>query len=99
MALLRCLCLQHTAEECDKASPATDCDEGPSGVRLLLPRGTACQEPAVLGAGGKMFSPVLPMSELRTGSATEEWGPGADQLEFLAMRMRCDESALFNLQV
>lgn len=95
MALLRCLCLQHT-EECDKASPATDCDEGPAGVRLLLPQGMACQEPAVLGAGGKMSGPVLPMSELRTGSATEEWGPGGGQLGFLDVRVRCDESAKHN---
>lgn len=97
MAFLRCLCLQHTEEECDKVSPATDCDEGPSGVRLLLPWGMACQEPLVLGAGGKKSGPVLPTSELLTGLATEEWSPGGDQLEFLAVHMRCDESAKCNM--
>lgn len=37
MALLSYLCLQYTEEECDKASTAADCSEGPPGVRLLLP--------------------------------------------------------------
>lgn len=97
MAILRCVCLQHTEEECDKANPATDYDEGPSGVRLLLPQGMACQEAAVLGAGAKMSGPVLPMGELCIGSATEEWGPGGDQLELLAVHIRCDESATSNM--
>lgn len=95
MAFLRCLCLPYT-DECDKVSPVTDGDEGPSVVRVLLPWGTACQEPAVLGAGGKISGPVMPVSEVYRGSATEGRGPGHDQLEFLAVPIRCDESAKCN---
>lgn len=45
---------------------------------------------AVLGAGGENPGSVLPMSELHTGSGIEEWGPRGDQLELLAVCMRCD---------
>lgn len=50
----------------------------------------ACQEAAILDAGEEKPGPVLPMSELHTGSDLEEQGPRGDQLELLAVCMRCD---------
>lgn len=38
--------------------------------------------------GEKKSGPVLPTSDLRTASATEECGLGGDQLELLAVHMR-----------
>lgn len=46
--------------------------------------------------GEKISGPVMPVSEVYRGSATEGWGPGHDQLEFLAVPIRCDESAKCN---